>query len=292
MKSFYQKNRNRPALLGLAVLLLALFALVAAPVASAQGPGEVEIDWDSLPSGDAPVAGLIITNQYGPGTGFAAPFTVSATGGAAGDAVLFDSSNPTGGDVDLGTPNEDFGGPGIGAGGEAGTPGQNDEALGFLLIVEENSTDDNGDGIIDGGAPNAPDDAVGVTISLTFENPVTILSADLIDQEAAEPVTITAFDSNGDVIGTPVDAAGFGDNSYEVIDLGFTDVSELLFEFGGSGGIESILLIPPDVTAISLGGFSSASAAPATGLWIAMAAALLATTFVVLRRRDLLRMVR
>ena len=31
-------------------------------------------------------------------------------------AMIFDSSNPTGDDDDLGTPNEDFGGPGVGKG--------------------------------------------------------------------------------------------------------------------------------------------------------------------------------
>lgn len=59
---------------------------------------------------------------------------------------MFDSAHPTGGDFDLGTPNQDFGGPGIGVGGEAGSPFQNDLAKGNILVVGENLFDSNGDG--------------------------------------------------------------------------------------------------------------------------------------------------
>src|SRR5262245_13195828 len=38
---------------------------------------------------------------------------------------IFDSDNPTGNDIDLGTPNSGFGGPGIGDGGRPGEPGEN-----------------------------------------------------------------------------------------------------------------------------------------------------------------------
>ena len=69
-------------------------------------------------------------------------------------ATIFNTSSPTGGDCDLGTPNEDFGGPGCGAGGESGMPYQNDEALGNVLIVSmfsqttppPNFPNDNADG--------------------------------------------------------------------------------------------------------------------------------------------------
>jgi len=39
--------------------------------------------------------------------------------------IIFNSSNPTGGDLDLGTPHQDFGGPGIGVGGANNQPGEN-----------------------------------------------------------------------------------------------------------------------------------------------------------------------
>jgi len=56
--------------------------------------------------------------------------------------MIFDSSHPSGGDFDLGTPNEYYGGPGKGVAGGPG-PTQNDKALGNVVIVSEDgdSTD-------------------------------------------------------------------------------------------------------------------------------------------------------
>ncbi len=66
-------------------------------------------------------------------------------------AVVFDSSDPSGGDDDLGTPNENFGGPGVGDAGET----TNKVALGHILIIAEDLVDKNpADGLVDD-----PDDA-------------------------------------------------------------------------------------------------------------------------------------
>jgi hypothetical protein len=61
-----------------------------------------------------------------------------------GKARIFDSSNPTGGDPDLGSPNEscDGGGPGVGDGGQKGEEGENCNELGKLLIIQEEQKDD------------------------------------------------------------------------------------------------------------------------------------------------------
>lgn len=85
-------------------------------------------------------------------------------------AVLFNSSSPTGGDDDLGTPNEDFGGPGIGAGGGLGSQFPNRIALGNVLIVASDLVDANGDQLVDD-----PDDA---------ENPGTLIELDLAPGDA------------------------------------------------------------------------------------------------------------
>ncbi len=68
-------------------------------------------------------------------------------------AVVFDSSCPpsglprdcSGNDADLGTPNQEFGGPGRGVGGAR----SNDTALGKLLIVAENLADEDEDRLVD-----------------------------------------------------------------------------------------------------------------------------------------------
>ena len=49
--------------------------------------------------------------------------------------MIFDSSSPSGGDVDLGTPHRDFGGPGIGRAGRAGSPVANSLSRGKVLIL-------------------------------------------------------------------------------------------------------------------------------------------------------------
>ena len=107
------------------------------------------IDFEGLATGT--VLSEVFTNNG------AGPVLVSGVNPALGlsnAAVIFDSANPTGEDPDLGTPNEDFGGPGIGAAGEAGSPFANVRPLGNLLIVAEDLVDANGDFIIDD-----PDDA-------------------------------------------------------------------------------------------------------------------------------------
>ena len=62
--------------------------------------------------------------------------------------ISFDSGNPTGGDRDLGTPNQAFGGPGVGSGGEPGMPGENNTALHNVLIIAEDVGDANQDGLV------------------------------------------------------------------------------------------------------------------------------------------------
>mmetsp|Transcript_25496 Transcript_25496/g.46032 ORF Transcript_25496/g.46032 Transcript_25496/m.46032 type:complete len:81 (-) Transcript_25496:194-436(-) len=72
--------------------------------------------------------------------------TLQAKGGENTLPRIFDSGNPGGetryacGDSDLGTPNEKCSknpGPGRGIGGEPGSPGENCEPLGNVLIVQE-----------------------------------------------------------------------------------------------------------------------------------------------------------
>jgi hypothetical protein len=59
--------------------------------------------------------------------------------------MIFDSTNPSGGDVDLGTPNVDFGGPGIGRAGQQGRRYENNLPRGNLLIIsqDDDSSDPN-----------------------------------------------------------------------------------------------------------------------------------------------------
>lgn len=90
----------------------------------------------------------------------------------AASAMIFDSASPTGGDLDLGTPNADFGGPGIGSAGKRGSPVANAVAQGKVLIIsEDNDVDD-------------PDDhRFGGFIEFQFSEPVFVEEMGLLDNE-------------------------------------------------------------------------------------------------------------
>ncbi|RMH38546.1 MAG: hypothetical protein D6694_12205 [Gammaproteobacteria bacterium] len=151
-------------------------------------------------------------------------------------AVLFDSSHPTGGDTDLGTPNQDFGGPGMGAGGKIGKPGENRYPLGNLLIVAENSKDDNGDGRID-----TPDDeSSGGMLFFEFETPQDLTSIYVVDVEGNEiGGVVYAYDSQDQLIAA-VDIPSTGDNGISNVPLNLSSVSRLEVALSGSGGIYAL----------------------------------------------------
>lgn len=165
-------------------------------------------------------------------------------------ALIFDSANPTGGDFDLGTPNETFGGPGVGVGGEVGSPTQNDVAQGNLLVIAENFYDNDGDGLIDD-----PDDEdqIGMVISLDFsgitvpfvpENvrveAVTIL--DVEEEQGEEPATAVLFGA-GDVVLAEVLLEATGDNGRRTVPIGVDGVVRMEFRLNGSGAIDDVEIV-------------------------------------------------
>ncbi len=171
------------------------------------------IDFDDLTPGD------VVGAQY-PGV------TVNAVNNRTGfqnAAMVFDSANPTGGDVDLGTPNQAFGGPGIGSGGAT-----NDVALGNILIISE-----------DQDASDPDDEAGGGVFTFTFDDPVTINHLDLLDidnnEAGGSAVTVTTA-SGTQTFPIPT----LGNNSYQRLPIGVDDVLELTVNFVSSGAITEL----------------------------------------------------
>jgi hypothetical protein len=159
-------------------------------------------------------------------------------------AIVFDSANPTGDDFDLGAPNEDFGGPGIGAGGGAGQPGENSEALGKLIIIAENDVDSNNDGLVD----DPDDEGEGGTLFFDFDAPVEVISVRVIDIDAGETGGfIRSFDSSGTALGT-INIPSLGDNSEQVVPVGQTGVKRLEIELVSSGDVATLTYCPPPPT--------------------------------------------
>jgi len=155
-----------------------------------------------------------------------------------GLGIAFDSANPTGGDFDLGTPNETFGGPGVGGGGEVGQPGQNASALHNVLISAENFVDANGDGLID--VPD--DDAHGAWFDFHFEASTCVASFDLLDVEASEaPMDVLLYDDAHTLIGH-IQAGGLGHNSFEEVPVGVCGVYSVMIDLYGSGAVDNLEL--------------------------------------------------
>jgi hypothetical protein len=181
-------------------------------------------------------AGTVITNQL-------AGLLVSVQdedGSCTDDARIFDSANPTGtgsDDLDLGTPNEAFGGPGVGADGGA----TNDTALGNLLIIQEAEpnpdTNDSWDDCAGGG-----------TLRFDFASLVRMESVTLVDHGDTEgDAIIRVFDSADGQIGGDLLVPGVADNGVTVFGLpggGVDDVARLDVVLAGSGATDNLVFVP------------------------------------------------
>jgi hypothetical protein len=196
---------------------------------------------------EGPPAGTVIAGDR-PGGGEAAgdffpDFTVRVEneGGGPSSAIIFDSSDPSGGDFDLGTPNETCGGPGRGSGGEAGEPGENCTPYGNLLII----ADDIVDVVRPFGVVDDPDDEEeGGRLVLTFHEEVLPIRVVLIDvDEEGADVRVDA-----DTLRVRVEASELGNNSVQQVDLSravrggsFTTVE---LRFHGSAALAEIEYLP------------------------------------------------
>ncbi len=187
-----------------------------------------------------PVAGTVIAGALpqggsAPGTYFPG-ITVfgSNNGGGPHSVIIFDSNNPPSHDLDLGTPNQDFAGPGVGVGGEIGAPYPNDVAHNNLLIVQENNVDADNNDIYD----DPDDEAGGSVIDFLFDSPVDPTSITLIDID--NETASVALD--GDTLNVVVNAADAGDNSKQDIDLsGNGGVACIRVTFSSSGAVAQLV---------------------------------------------------
>jgi len=149
-------------------------------------------------------------------------FTVESHNPASYPLMIFNTADPTGMDFDLGTPNEIYGGKGIGMGGKL----TNAVPRGNALIISEN-----------GNAYDPNDKADGGTITFTFNDPVIFSYLVLIDQEQ-KPV-VKAYDEDdvplfNEMVGNP------GDNSIVYLFREQVNVKTLEVIFPESGAITEI----------------------------------------------------
>ncbi len=145
-------------------------------------------DYETDASGAPIVAGQDLASAY---SAWGADLIVWNTQNMSsqGMGIAFDSGNPTGGDWDLGSPNQAYGGPGVGGGGTS-----NSFPLGNLLISAENFVDANGDGLID----TPDDDANGAWFEYFFDAPTCIFSMTTVDADYGETTPdLVAYNAAG-----------------------------------------------------------------------------------------------
>ena len=142
-----------------------------------------------------------------------------------GPLMIFDSENPGAGDLDLGTPNQDYGGPGIGTGGAKAGAGPNFLHQKHILIISKD------------GDSEAPCDAPGGgTMTFEWNDPVRICFVDILDIEE-NGAKIQIFDALGTQIGTDIPIANLGDNSWQRITINTNYVAKMTVTFPGSGAL-------------------------------------------------------
>ncbi|MCP3915517.1 MAG: hypothetical protein GY711_08185 [bacterium] len=202
------------------------------------------LGFDSLPPGT--IVSSIFSDR---GIGPVLVNGVNPALGGENAAVVFDSANPTGEDPDLGTPNEDFGGPGVGDGGAAGSPFENSMALNHVLIIGEDLVDADMDGLVDD-----PDDAdlVGSLLEFDFTAvaPVVILGMAILDiEQIDESANVEFFDENGTMIDV-VDLPMVGDNGAARVAMSVPGVFRMRVMVNGSGAIDNIFFAPPEPSKI------------------------------------------
>lgn len=229
--------------------VVSALVLGAGSASAAPPAANCEMDFEGLP------AGLVVTvlddNNGISGCNLNGKVvTVESQNGrfATEAAIVFDSDCPViadpfsdceSHDLDLGTPNEDFGGPGIGAGGEAGSPFQNDTPLGKVLVLAKDKVDINNDDLIDD-----PDDAdipghylfdfTDINPNGVSVNSVTVLDIEFSENEDPAVITLT-------VPGGPPAVFAItdtGNNGVAEIDLiGIEGVTQVLVEVRGSSAL-------------------------------------------------------
>lgn len=157
--------------------------------------------------------------------------TVACENGGGGPdlCMIFDSDLPTGGDLDLGTPNIDFGGLGEGAGGGAGQPGANTTPLDHILIISE-----------DGDASDPDDEAGGGAFRFTFAEPARVVSVAVVDIDSDERGAAAVTCSGPALPPVETEIPPLGDNSVQTVDIGRDGVKELEVRIPSSGALAEV----------------------------------------------------
>lgn len=147
--------------------------------------------------------------------------------------MVFNSSHPTGGDWDLGSPNCwcPGGGPGVGHGGKPGQPGENCVPLHTVLIVSE-----------DGDTEDPDDNGAGGEFLFNFTQPVNLSHIVFLDLDKGEQGRVIAIHENGTYNET---LNGLGNNAVVNETLDLNEVTLLRVLLSSSGAIKALVTQDP-----------------------------------------------
>ena len=248
---------TRPILMASALAL----AWASQPVSPARA---AEMDFSNLPHG-------YVVDMLSKGHGISGNYSGSVA--VDGRSTSFPNSNPTTvfdsscpppcrfEDQDISTPHSDFGGPGRGGGGAAGSPFQNDTFLGNLVILPRHHIGAEVDGIVDD--PTGSDDPGFMDFTFLKNNgspkAVTINSVTVMDVEVAENETPAVIVFSGP--GIPPASISFfdmGDGGVATIDgIDLDGVTNMRVNFKGSAAFVGALFEEraPGTCWITTGGF-------------------------------------
>lgn len=141
--------------------------------------------------------------------------------------ILFDTQNPTGDDLDLGTPQ-----PGVFG---------NDTPLGKVLIIAEDDFDDApADGLVD----DPDDEASGGLITFDFDEAMTVFSIRVLDTDESLEDTISLYDENDVLILPPVAVPNIEDGAVQLVNLNVSGVHKLVVSLAGSGAVTRLRFCP------------------------------------------------
>jgi len=156
-------------------------------------------------------------------------FVLSTSAAATNPLMIFDSAAPTVGQEFLGSPNTTIGGgPGIGAGGQSGSPGANSTPQKKILIISANPP-----------TPLAPvANPTGGLVTFNFNESVNVCEVQLLNVTAI--ATLTTYDISNKVIYT-IDATVLGLNSFQTIQLIGGDVRKLTINLQNDAGIAHVI---------------------------------------------------
>jgi len=213
------------------------------------GPSSCEpltVNFDKAANGTTLEAGTCVENEW-----LSYGMTLFAEGGEGNLPCLLDTANPgsekNGGDPDLGAPNRECtpSGPGKGVGGEPGSPGENCDPLGNVLIIQEPGVDvpdDNRKGGI-------------INLDFPFKGGQYVYEIGLLDIDYDTSVKViyeeddvTVEEDLAAVGEYTIDVPLLGDNSKQVVPINQDRVRWIKVMLARSGAVTHVKFCPPEET--------------------------------------------